>query len=251
MAKSKNVRRIPSTQAQQPTSPQNGSDTGPQTSEGGFGRFQAKQIGVCRKGLATSYPEQDTPASYAHEFTNIFINAEGSLEKRPGLTGMYALVLASGQPSALLDWNNNYGDDPDKGVVFHCSNLPKDVFVEDTATMDYQSIIAGTVGKENTYGTVVGRVQAKPFTFCRVSTDDFNGRVSAYLGQGELTKDPLQTFGGYGVIHVPNLQGLLKHICENGFEHHVAINLSQTADAVHEALSKYLGWDVYYHNKAK
>jgi L-fucose isomerase-like protein len=168
-----------------------------------------------------------------------------------GVVGMLALALASGKPSALVDWNNNYGDDPDKGVVFHCSNLPKDMFVEDTATMDYQAIIAGTVGKENTYGTVVGRVQARPFTFCRVSTDDFNGRVSAYLGQGELTKDPLQTFGGYGVIHVPNLQGLLKHICENGFEHHVAINLSQTADAVHEALGKYLGWDVYYHNKAK
>ena len=83
-----------------------------------------------------------------------------------GLTGMYALVLASGKPSALVDWNNNYGDDPNKGVVFHCSNLPKDMFVdetisaEDIPTMDYQAIIAGTVGKENTYGTIVGRVKA-------------------------------------------------------------------------------------------
>jgi L-fucose isomerase-like protein len=170
-----------------------------------------------------------------------------------GLVGMYALVLASGQPSAIVDWNNNYADDPDKGVIFHCSNLPKDIFVEESVTvedvphMDYQAIIAGTVGKENTFGTVVGRVKAAPFTYCRVSTDDFNGSMLAYLGEGELTNDPLKTFGGYGVVHIPNLQGLLRHICENGFEHHVAINLSQTATAVNEALSRYMGWDVYYH----
>ena len=170
-----------------------------------------------------------------------------------GVIGMYAMVLASGKPSALVDWNNNYSDDPDKGVVFHCSNLPKDVFVdetiavEDVPVMDYQAIIAGTVGRENTYGTVVGRVRAQPFTYCRVSTDDINGRVLAYLGEGELTNDPLKTFGGYGVVRIPNLQKLLRYICENGFEHHVAINLSQVAGIVNEALTKYLGWSVYYH----
>jgi L-fucose isomerase-like protein len=55
------------------------------------------------------------------------------------------------------------------------------------------------------------------------------------------------TFGGYGVVEIPNLQGLLRFICENGYEHHVAINQSQVADAVAEALEKYMGWDVYYH----
>lgn len=174
-----------------------------------------------------------------------------------GVVGMYALALASQKPSALVDWNNNYGDDPDKGVIFHCSNLPKGVFVsqgdedlispDDIPVMDFQEIIAGTVGKENTFGTVVGRVRPEPFTYCRVSTDDLNGKILAYVGEGELTNDPLKTFGGYGVVKVPNLQGLLHYICENGFEHHTAINLSQTAAAVNEALGKYLGWNVYYH----
>jgi len=162
-----------------------------------------------------------------------------------GAVGMYAMALASGKPSALVDWNNNYGDDPDKGVIFHCSNLPKAFFIE--AKMDYQEIIAGTVGKENTYGTVVGRLKSSPFTYCRVSTDDSWGVIRVYLGEGELTDDPLQTFGGYGVVRIPDFQGLLHHICENGFEHHVAVNLSQCAAAVNEALSKYLGWEVYYH----
>ena len=174
-----------------------------------------------------------------------------------GLVGMYALMLASGKPSAIVDWNNNYGDDPDKCVLFHCSNLPKDVFEEDAVQkgcracrMDYQEIIAGSVGEENAFGTISGRIQAGPFTYCRVSTNDLAGSISVYMGEGRMTDDPLDTFGGYGVAHVPDLQKLLRYICENGFEHHVAINLSQTASAVDEALSKYLGWDVHHHNEA-
>lgn len=173
-----------------------------------------------------------------------------------GVIGMYALALASGKPSAIVDWNNNYGDDPDQGVIFHCSNLPRDIFESEDASqtppaMDYQAIIAGSVGKANTFGTVVGRVKPSPFTYCRVSTDDVNGMITAYVGQGQLTKDPLNTFGGYGVIRIPNLQDLLKFICENGFEHHVAINLSQTADVIYEVFSKYLEWDVYHHGASE
>ena len=170
-----------------------------------------------------------------------------------GVLGMYALTLASGKPSAIVDWNNNYGDDPDKAVIFHCSNLPKDVFVDSAITaddipvMDYQAIIAGTVGRENTYGTIVGRIRSGPFTYCRVSTDDYRGKITAYVGEGEVTGDPLKTFGGFGVVRVPDLQGLLRYICEHGFEHHVAISLSQTADVVDEALGKYLGWEIYRH----
>jgi L-fucose isomerase-like protein len=162
-----------------------------------------------------------------------------------GAVGMYAMALASGKPSALVDWNNNYGEDPDKGVLFHCSNFPVDFYQD--PEMSYQDIIAGTVGKENTYGTLVGAIKTGPFTYCRVSTDDAYGTIRAYVGEGELTGDPVDTFGGHGVIWIPDFQGLLHHICANGYEHHVAINRSQVAAAVHEALDKYLDWDVYYH----
>jgi L-fucose isomerase-like protein len=170
-----------------------------------------------------------------------------------GLVGMYAMVLATGKPSAIVDWNNNYGDDPDKAVIFHCSNLPKDIFAtegiaaEDIPTMDYQAIIAGTVGKENTYGTIVGRVRETPFTYCRVSPDDLRGSVRAYFGEGQLTNDPLRTFGGYGVVHIEHLQKLLTYICEQGFEHHVAINPARCASILQEGLGKYMGWDLYHH----
>jgi L-fucose isomerase-like protein len=164
-----------------------------------------------------------------------------------GTVSMYAMALASGKPSALLDWNNNYGDDPDKAVVFHCSNLPKDVFVDEIPVMYYQEIIAGTVGAENTYGTIYSRIRENPFTYLRVSTDDLTGKMAAYIGEGAFTNDPLDTFGGYGVVRVPRFQELLAHICENGFEHHVAVNQTKVSSAVYEALTKYLGWSVYYH----
>jgi L-fucose isomerase-like protein len=162
-----------------------------------------------------------------------------------GVLGMHALQLASETPSALLDWNNNYGNDPNKAVCFHCSNLPKHFFKE--VKMDYQAIIAGTVGKENTFGTCVGKVKSGAMCFARFSTDDASGRIRGYTGSGRFTDDPLETFGGAGVVEIPGLQKLLRYICEKGFEHHVAANFSSVAPAVHEATMRYLDWEMYAH----
>jgi L-fucose isomerase-like protein len=162
-----------------------------------------------------------------------------------GVLSMHALRLASETPSALLDWNNNYGSQPDKAVCFHCSNLPKHFFRE--VKMDFQEIIAGTVGKDNTFGTCVGRVKSGPMSYARFSTDDRTGRVRGYVGTGAFTDDPLETFGGAGVVEIPHMQKLLHYICENGFEHHVAANFSTVAGMLHEAAIRYLGWETYWH----
>jgi len=163
-----------------------------------------------------------------------------------GALSMHALALAGETPAALLDWNNNYGDNPDKAICFHCSNLPKSFF-NPGVKMDYQLIIAGTVGKANTHGTLDGRVKAGPMSFARFSTDDFTGEIKGYVGQGSFTDDTLNTFGGVGVVEIPHLQELLRYICENGFEHHVATSFSSTASAIQEAASKYLNWSTYWH----
>jgi L-fucose isomerase-like protein len=165
-----------------------------------------------------------------------------------GVLGMHALQLASGTPSALLDWNNNYGSDPNKAVCFHCANLPKHFFR--SFKMDFQQIIAGTVGKENTYGTVVGLIKPEKMSFARFSTDDTAGQMRGYVGEGRFTDDPLNTFGGAGVVEIPKMQKLLHYICENGFEHHVAANLSSVAGAVHEAATRYMGWDTLWHDRS-
>ena len=162
-----------------------------------------------------------------------------------GVASMYALQLATGTPSALVDWNNNYGKDPDKCVLFHCGNWAKS-FTCNTR-MEYANILATTLGKENTYGAINGRVPAGPLSFARISTDDQYGMIRAYVGEGKFTDDELDTFGSRAVIHVEHLQQLLKYISLEGFEHHVAMSGTPSADILNEALSTYLGWDVYYH----
>ena len=162
-----------------------------------------------------------------------------------GAVSMYALQLASGTPSALVDWNNNYGDDPDKCVLFHCGNWAKSFYPQ--ATMAYADVLATTLGQANTYGAINGRVGPGPLTYARLSTDDVNGLIQGYVGQGRFTDDLLRTFGSRTVVHVPGLQDLLKYICKNGYEHHVAMSASSVAAAVAEAWENYLEWDVYHH----
>ncbi len=159
-----------------------------------------------------------------------------------GALAMYVLELASGQPAALMDWNNNFGDDPDKVILFHCSNFPPSFFAN--CKMSYQHIIAGTVGKENTYGTVVGKVSPGPATFLRLSTFDTEGQVAGVVAEGSFTDDDVETFGGYGVARIPGLRSLLHRIVRKGFEHHVAVTKAHVGRAVGEALKTYLAWEI-------
>ncbi|MFW9902542.1 MAG: fucose isomerase, partial [Candidatus Thorarchaeota archaeon] len=160
-----------------------------------------------------------------------------------GLIGMLILQIASQKPSAILDWNNNYGEDPNKMVLFHCSNLPKSFF-QDTE-MTIHPIISDLKGGDVSFGAIQGRIQSKPCTLLRVETDDLFGEIKALIIEGSYTDDPLETFGGYGVIEISNLQDILKLICKEGFAHHVAASLSEVGDIINEALSNYLGWNVH------
>lgn len=162
-----------------------------------------------------------------------------------GVLTMYAMQLASGTPSALVDWNNNYGADPDKCVLFHCGNWAKS-FLPDIRVAT-APILGSTLGEENTWGALDGRTPASPLTYGRITTDDTAGVIRAYVGEGELTNDELRTFGNRAVARVPRLQKLMRHVCENGFEHHVVMNASRTAGVLREAFSRYLGWQVYHH----
>jgi L-fucose isomerase-like protein len=159
---------------------------------------------------------------------------------------MLALTLASGTPAGLADWNNNYGGDPDKCVFFHCGNWPRCFLPQ--ASMGSLDIVGKTMGRDRSWGSIVGRAAEGPLTFARVSTDDASGRMIGYVGEGEFTDDPLTTFGAYGVVNVPGLQPLMQMICQKGFEHHVAFCRSFVADVVQEALGHYLGWSMQRHS---
>src|SRR5579859_334757 len=162
-----------------------------------------------------------------------------------GVASMYALQLASGTPSALVDWNNNYAGNPDKCVFFHCGNWANSFVPENEIAT--APILGTTLGEENTYGAMMGRTPAGPMTFARIETDDRHGRIRTYTGEGRFTDDPLETFGHRAVVEVPALQSLMRYICKNGFAHHTAMNGSHVSGVLKEAFETYLGWETYWH----
>jgi L-fucose isomerase-like protein len=166
-----------------------------------------------------------------------------------GAVAMYALLLASGNPPAFQDWNNNYGDDRDMCINVHCSNYPKSFFGGEVEISNLD-VLGASLGEDRCFGALKGQAAPGPITYFRLSTDDPMGVIKAYVGEGEMTDDPVGALqGGSAVLHVENLQGLMNYLCKNGFEHHVAVTRDHVAKVLHEALTTYLGWDVYFHNE--
>ena len=163
-----------------------------------------------------------------------------------GAISMYALALASGAPPALLDWNNNYGREPNKCVGTHCGNFPKS-FLGVEPEISNLDVLGTTIGPEKCFGAVKGKVAPGPMTYFRISTDDLLGKVKGYVGNGTFTADPFAMDGGIAVIDLPRMRDLFTHLCRQGFEHHVAMVRGNHADVVDEAVSRYLKWDVYHH----
>jgi L-fucose isomerase-like protein len=163
-----------------------------------------------------------------------------------GVTAMYALVLATGNPAAIVDWNNNYAEDRNKCVAQHCGNYPKG-FVGKPVQISNLSVLGSVLGEELCFGGIDAKVEPGPMTYLRFSTDDLNGRVRGYVGEGQFTADPFNMLGSIAVCQIPNLQKLMKYICKQGFEHHVSMVRSQCSSAITEAATTYLGWDMYVH----
>ncbi len=165
-----------------------------------------------------------------------------------GAVSMLALLKASGIPPLYQDWNNNYGSEENKCINVHCCNYPASVFQEkpEIGNLD---ILATTLGTDVSFGALKGRVAPSAMTYLKVSTDDTRGKIKCYLGEGTFTNDPLNTFGGVSVCEVPNLNGLMRYLTKNGYEHHVALVQAQVVDVLEEALGNYMGWEVYRHGQ--
>lgn len=163
-----------------------------------------------------------------------------------GAVSMLALSLASSRPSALLDWNNNYGESRDLCVSTHCSSFPKDFF-SDSISISHLDILGNTIGPDLCFGAVKGMVAPGHFTYFRISTDDANGRIISYVGEGEFLERPFPMDGGIAICHVKDLQLLMRALCRNGFEHHVGMTRGAVAGILYEAIHRYLDWPIYHH----
>ncbi len=156
---------------------------------------------------------------------------------------MYALRLASEAPATCLDWNNNYGDDPDKCILFHCGPVPQDLMTARGTVVDHP-MFAKALGAGCGWGPNQGRIAASPMTYASAKTED--GKLYAYVGEGEMTKDEIAPdfFGCAGVARIDGLQHKLHQIGHAGYRHHVSMTFGHHGDAVREAFVKYLGYSL-------
>ncbi len=156
---------------------------------------------------------------------------------------MVALQEAANTPATCLDWNNNYDNDPDKCILFHCGPVPQKLMAA-KGTVGIHKMFAKGNGPDYGWGVNEGLIAPMPMTFSSASTID--GRFKVYVGEGEITNDPIDAtfFGCGGVALIPNLQDKLLYIGKNGFKHHTTLTRGHVADTVVDALETYLGYDI-------
>lgn len=157
---------------------------------------------------------------------------------------MRALSLASADAAACLDWNNNYGDDSDKCILFHCGPVPKSLMVKDSGHITEHPMFKKAYGAGCGWGCNEGRIMANGMTFMSSKIED--GKLSFYLGEGNFTEDKIEDafFGCAGVVKINGLQKILLNIGKLGYKHHVAVTTGFVMEVIKEAFNTYLHYDI-------
>lgn len=155
---------------------------------------------------------------------------------------MYSMQLASGKPTACLDWNNNYGDDPNKVILFHCGSTAQKLMKEKGHVTDHKMFAKGDPGCG--WGANEGRIAAFPMTYSNCKTED--GKLTFYVDEGVFTDDDIEQefFGCGGVAVIDDLQRKLLKMGREGYRHHTVVGVGHMANILNEAFKYYLGYDV-------
>lgn len=155
---------------------------------------------------------------------------------------MRALESASGAPAACLDWNNNYGDDPDKCILFHCGPVARALMTA-PGTVGVHKMFAKNNDPDEGWGVNEGRIKPMPMTYASATT--MNGKIYTYAGEGEITGDPIEQeyFGCAGVAKIEGLQKKLIYMGRGGFRHHTTLTEGRVLAAIEEAFKTYLKYE--------
>lgn len=153
---------------------------------------------------------------------------------------MRAMALASEEPTAVLDWNNNYGDDENKVILFHCGSTAQGLMTEKGTVTEHKMFAKGDPGSG--WGTNEGRIRPMKTTISNALTVD--GELILYASEAEFTDDPIEEayFGCAGVCEVPDLQNKLIKLARGGFKHHTCVGVGHMKDILKEAFTTYLGY---------
>ena len=155
---------------------------------------------------------------------------------------MRAMALATEGATACLDWNNNYGDDENKVILFHCGSTAGSLMKKTGKVTSHKMFDKGDPGSG--WGTNEGRIDAFPMTFSNCKTED--GKLTVYVSEGAFTDDEIEDgyFGCAGVAQIPDLQNKLIRLARGGFKHHTTVSRGHVKAVLEEAFTTYLGYDV-------
>ena len=181
------------------------------------------------------------PCVLLSELNDRGITASCEIDMCSAIT-MRALSLATEGPAACLDWNNNYGDDPDKVILFHCGSTAQKLMKEQGTVTSHKMFDKGDPGSG--WGTNEGRIASFPMTFSNCKTED--GKITIYFSEGEFTDDDIEKefFGCGGVAKIDHLQDKLIKLARGGFKHHTTVANGHVKAVLEEAFKYYLGYDV-------
>ena len=155
---------------------------------------------------------------------------------------MRALQLATMGPAACLDWNNTYGDGPDKVILFHWRSTAQKLMAAKGTVTSHKIFDKGDPGSG--WGTNEGRIGSFPMTYSNCKTED--GKIHIYFSEGEFTADEIEKefFGCGGVAKIENLQDKLIKLARNGFKHHTTVANGHVKDVLDEAFRYYLNYNI-------
>ena len=131
----------------------------------------------------------------------------------------------------------------DTFMGFHCGNTPSCKMCAGRA-VKYQLIqnrlLENGGTPDFTRGTLEGDIAPSDVTFYRLQCDS-EGRLRAYIAEGEVLDVPTGSFGGIGIFAIPEMGRFYRHVLiEKRYPHHGAVAFGHYGKALFEVF-RYLG----------
>ena len=154
---------------------------------------------------------------------------------------MRAMALASEAPTTVLDWNNNYGDDENKVILFHCGPVPNSLMTDRGVVTSHKMFDKTDPGSG--CGTCEGRIAPNDITISNCQTKD--GKIIVYASEARFTEDPIEEdfFGCAGVCELDDCQEKMIKLARGGFKHHTSVGLGHMKHILKEAMTTYLKYE--------
>ena len=176
-------------------------------------------------------------------------------------------LCVSGEAVTLLDINNTVPKDMyeteikgkydyklnDTFMGFHCGNTPLCKLCNDAA-VKFQLIQNRLLENGNTpditRGTLEGDIAASQITFYRLH-GSADGKLQAYIAQGEVLPVKTRSFGGIGIFAIPEMGRFYRHVLVGKhYPHHGAVAFRHVGKALFSVF-QYLGVpDIAYNRPA-